>query len=423
MNARSEMLDLGKAARAAARDLARLKPEAKDRALHAIADALDTRCEEVLQANARDLAAARNAGLSEVLTDRLLITSERMAAFAGGVRAIAELPDPIQGEFDVRVLPNGLKIGKQRVPLGVIGVIYESRPNVTLDIAALCLKSGNACILRGGKESLHSNKALARLVQEAISGAGVPSGAVQFVESTDRALVSEMLQMREHIDLLIPRGGAELVRFVAEHATIPTVTGGVGVVHTYVARTADLDKIVPIVYNAKVQRPTVCNALDCLLIDAEIAPRILPAIAAELGRGEVELRCDTRAMSLLGPLKDGRVEAATPDDWGQEFLSLVLAVKVVDSMEEALAHIDEYGSGHTEAILTEDDSEATQFLDTVDAAAVIVNASTRFTDGGQFGLGAEVAISTNKLHARGPMGLRELTSYKWVVQGNGQVRS
>jgi glutamate-5-semialdehyde dehydrogenase len=422
-NIHSEMLNLGQGARAAARELARLNPEVKDYALHAIADALDIRCEEVLEANARDLAIGRKAGLSEVLLDRLLITSERLVAFAEGVRAIAELPDPIEGRFDVRVLPNGLKIGKQRIPLGVIGVIYESRPNVTLDIAALCLKSGNACILRGGKEAVHSNKALAHLVQEAIAGAGVPPEAVQFVESTDRALLSEMLQMREHIDLLIPRGGAELVRFVAEHATMPTVTGGIGVVHTYVARTADFEKVVPIVYNAKVQRPTVCNALDCLLVDAEIAPRILPAIAAELGRDEVELRCDARAMSLIGPLQGVRVEAATPDDWGKEFLSLVLAIKVVDSMEEALVHIDDYGSGHTEAILTEDDSEAALFLDVVDAAAVIVNASTRFTDGSQFGLGAEVAISTNKLHARGPMGLRELTSYKWVVQGNGQVRS
>ena len=309
------------------------------------------------------------------------------------------------------------------MPLGVIGAIYESRPNVTVDISVLCLKSGNAVILRGGSEAIHSNTVLARMVRDSIAQAGVPQDAVQFVDSTDRALVERMLSMKEHIDLMIPRGGADFIRFVGEKAQMPVVTGGVGVCHTYVDVDADVENAVAIAYNAKVQRPTVCNALDTLLVHSGVAPVYLPAIAQEWAKAGVEMHCDLRALSILGPSEVLNLKPAIDEDWGMEFLSLTAAVKVVDSLEEALEHIERYGSGHSEAIITEDYSKAMRFLDDVDAAVVYVNASTRFSDGSQFGLGAEVAISTNKMHARGPMGLRELTSYKWTVLGTGQVRS
>ncbi len=413
---------LGLQARAAARKLARLSTDVKNKALLNIADALAERQDELLAANKLDCGSGKASDSSEALLDRLLLNPERLASMAAEVRNVASLPDPVGEEFDVRTLPNGLILGRRRVPLGVIGVVYESRPNVTVDIASLCLKSGNAVILRGGSEAIHSNSALAGLVRSAISAAGVPRDAVQFIESTDRSLVGQMLRMRDHIDLLIPRGGADLVRRVAEEATMPAVTGGVGVCHTYVDRSADLKQAVDIAFNAKVQRPTVCNALDTLLVHSQAAPRYLPELArAWLGAG-VEIHADRRAMSILGPSEDRRILPATQEDWGQEFLSLTGAIKVVDSLDEAMEHIETYGSGHSEAILTEDYSAAMRFLNEVDAAVVLVNASTRFTDGAQFGLGAEVAISTNKLHARGPMGLRELTSYKWTVLGSGQVR-
>ena len=324
--------------------------------------------------------------------------------------------------FDMGTLPNGLMAGKKRVPLGVIGSVYESRPNVTVDISALCLKSGNACILRGGSEAVHSNTALATLIRGAVAEAGAPEDGVQFIDNTDRALVESMLQMREYIDLLIPRGGADLIKYVAERATMPVVTGGIGVCHTYADKSADLDKAVQIAYNAKVQRPTVCNALDSLLVHSELAPKYLPLIAREWAKAGVEMRCDRRALSILGPVEGLNVTPADEEDWGKEFLALIAAVKVVDSLDEALEHIEKHGSGHSEAIIAEDYTSAMRFLDDVDAAAVYVNASTRFTDGAQFGLGAEVGISTQKFHARGPMGLKELTSYKWIVMGSGQVR-
>ena len=393
----------------------------KDRGLEYVARALEERQAPVCEANEKDIAAGRARGHTDSFLDRLLLTPERLSAMAADVRAIAALPDPVGEEFDVRTLANGLIVGKRRVPLGVVGAIYESRPNVTIDISALCLKSGNACILRGGSEALHSNSALASLLRTALGEAGVPEGAVQFVENTDRALVQEMLQMRDTIDLLIPRGGAELVRFVAENATMPAVTGGVGVCHTYVDRSVDREMALEVVTNAKVNRPSTCNALDTLLIHSESASRLLPDLARRLGESGVELRCDARALSLLGPVEGVRVTPATADDWGTEFLDLILSVRVVDSLEEALGHIEGYGSGHSEAVVTSDYAVAMRFLNEVDAAAVFVNASTRFTDGARFGLGAEVAISTNKFHARGPMGLRELTSYKWVIHGNGHV--
>jgi glutamate-5-semialdehyde dehydrogenase len=322
----------------------------------------------------------------------------------------------------MRTLPNGLQIGRKRVPLGVIGAIYESRPNVTIDISVLCLKSGNAIILRGGKEAINSNSALAKIVQEAATRAGVPDGAVQFVENTDRTLINHMLKMEDIIDLIIPRGGAELIRFVSGNASMPVVSGGIGVCHTYVDKSADVDKAVAVAFNAKVQRPTVCNALDTLLVHADIAQRYLPLVAAEWAKAGVEMHCEQQALSILKENPSLKLVPATDEDWGKEFLSLVAAVKVVDSLDEALKHIECSGSGHSEAILTEEYQAAMRFLDEVDAACVYVNASTRFTDGGQFGLGAEVGISTQKLHARGPLSLKELTTYKWIIFGSGQVR-
>jgi len=338
------------------------------------------------------------------------------------VLTVAALPDPVGEIFEMRTLPNGLQIGKKRVPLGVIGAIYESRPNVTIDISVLCLKSGNAIILRGGREAIHSSSALARVVHEAATKAGVPDGAVQFIENTDRALVNHMLTMSDVIDLIIPRGGANLIRFVKETAAMPVVAGGIGVCHTYVDRSADIDKAVAIAFNAKVQRPTVCNALDTLLVHSDVAKRYLPLIAAEWAKAGVEIHCDERAMSILQADSSLKLVRATDEDWGKEFLSLVAAVRIMNSLDEALEHINCYGSGHSEAIITEEYGAAMRFLNEVDAACVYVNASTRFTDGGQFGLGAEVGISTQKMHARGPLGLRELTSYKWIIFGNGQVR-
>jgi glutamate-5-semialdehyde dehydrogenase len=413
----------GQAARAASRKLARLSTAVKDRALLNIADALKGRAGEILSANAKDLQAGKQNNLSDALLDRLMLDASRLEAMSEDVRAVAALPDPVGETFDMRTMSNGLQVGRRRVPLGVIGAIYESRPNVTVDISALCLKSGNAVILRGGSEAIHSNTALARVVRDSIAQAGVPQDAVQFIDSTDRALVERMLAMKEHIDLMIPRGGADFIRFVGEKAQMPVVTGGIGVCHTYVDRDANIENAVAIAYNAKVQRPTVCNALDTLLVHAEVAPRYLPAIAQEWAKAGVEMHCDLRALSILGPSEAFNLRPSTEEDWGKEFLSLTAAVKVVDSLDEALEHIERYGSGHSEAIVTEDYSKAMRFLDEVDAAAVFVNASTRFVDGSQFGLGAEVAISTNKMHARGPMGLRELTSYKWTVLGTGQVRS
>ncbi|MFH0942457.1 MAG: glutamate-5-semialdehyde dehydrogenase [Chloroflexota bacterium] len=417
-----ELEAIGRAAKAAARRLAYLPTGIKNQALHNLSQDLRERTGEILKANELDYRAGEAQGLSEALLDRLLLSEERLKAIAEDVLAVAALPDPVGEMFDMRTLANGLQIGRKRVPLGVIGAIYESRPNVTVDISALCLKSGNAAILRGGKEAVNSNTILARLVQRAAERAGVPHGAVQFIENTDRALVDEMLKMRGYIDLLIPRGGAGLIKFVAENAAMAVVTGGIGVCHCYVDRTADLAKAVAIADNAKVQRPTVCNALDCLLVNAGVAADYLPRIAAAWAKAGVEMHCDRRAMAILKGNASLKLKAATEQDWGKEFLSLVAAVKVVDSLDEALAHIEGYGSGHSEAIITEDYSAAMRFLNEVDAACVYCNASTRFTDGGQFGLGAEVGISTQKMHARGPLGLKELTSYKWLIFGSGQVR-
>ena len=416
------LLEQGKTAQRAARTLAGLSTQVKNQALLNIAQALETEQRTILEGNQADYQSAQADGMNEAMLDRLLLTPERLTGMAKDVRVVAALPDPVNEVIDRRTLDNGLEVERRRVPLGVIGSIYESRPNVTVDIAALTLKSGNACVLRGGKESLRSNLALVGLLRRAVGEAGVSPEIIQYVDNPERSLVDAMLRMKEYINLLIPRGGPGLIKFVAEEATMPVVAGGVGVCHTYVDQTADLDKATSIIFNAKVQRPTVCNALDTVLLHAETAPGCLPAIARNLSQAGVELHCDHRALSILGPEQGLNTRPATEEDWGQEFLSLTAAIKIVDSLDEALEHIETYGSGHSEAIVTEDETAAVRFLNDVDAAAVLVNASTRFVDGGQLGLGAEVGISTQKFHARGPLGLRELTSYKWVIIGNGQVR-
>ena len=413
---------LGLAARKASRKLARLSTEDKNRVLLNLAGLLRSDQSDVLSANLSDYQEAKSDGMNDSLLDRLLLTSERLNSTADEVQRVAELTDPIGEVIETNSQPNGLITSRRRVPLGVVGSIYEARPNVTVDIFGLCLKSGNACILRGGKETIRSNTALVTMLRKALSDAGVTTDAVQFVDNPDRALVDHLLKMNEYIDLLVPRGGASLVKFVAENATMPAVTGGIGVCHTYVDRAADLKMAAEIVHNAKVRRPSICNALDTVLVHSEIAADGLRLIAKELTASGVELHCDNRALSILGPDAPDLTMPANEDDWGKEFLSLTAAVKVVDSLDDALEHIETYGSGHSEAIITEDDAAATRFLDKVDAAAVYVNASTQFTDGGQFGLGAEVGISTQKFHARGPMGLKELTSYKWVIVGKGHVR-
>ncbi len=399
----------------------------KDRVLHALAEALENeeRQAEVLTANQLDVEAARRTGLGDAMIDRLKLTPARLSGMAAGVRDVAALPDPIGETFEMRRLPNGLHVGKRRTPIGVIGVIYESRPNVTVDVAALCLKTGNAVILRGGKETLNSNRALVSLIRTVYADAGLPEGTLQWISSPDRRLVMEMLRLDEYIDMIIPRGGPGLHRLARENATIPVITGGIGVCHLYVEPSARLEQAVEVVFNAKVQRPTVCNALDTLLVHREVAARFLPMVARRLAAADVELRCDSESLQILRQdslAPSWRLVPAQAEDYGKEFLSLVLAIKLVSGLEEAIDHIERYGTGHSDGILTEDYSHAQRFVEAVDSAAVYVNASTRFTDGGQFGLGAEVAISTQRLHARGPMGLQELTTYKWVIFGQGHVR-
>jgi glutamate-5-semialdehyde dehydrogenase len=421
-NAITELKAKGKAAKEASRRLAYLSTDIKNKALQNIAADLRGKTKEIIAVNKLDLKQASANGINETMQDRLLMNEARLEDIAKDVLVMAGLPDPVGEVFDMRTMPNDLLIGKKRVPLGVIGAMYESRPNVTIDISALCLKSGNAVILRGGKEAFNSNLALVKLVQQAISRAGVPEGAVQFVENTDRALVGEMLKLNQYIDLMIPRGGAPFVKYVIENAAMPVVAGGIGVCHTFVDSSADMEKAVAIVYNAKVQKPSVCNALDTILVHQVVAEEYLPDVAKELAKAGVELHCDKAAMKILKPESGLKLKAAVQEDWGKEFLSLTAAIKVVDSLDDALAHIAKYGSGHSEAIITEDYSSGMRFLNEVDAACVYINASTRFTDGSQFGLGAEVGISTQKFHARGPLGLKELTSYKWIIFGSGQVR-
>lgn len=417
----SELEALGRAAKQAARMLATLSTEVKNAALLAIADALVDHEDEILRANTEDLERGRDAGLPPNVMDRLALNHDRLLGIASDVRTVAQLPDPVGEVFEMRTLPNGMMVGKMRVPFGVIAAVYENRPNVTVDIASLCLKSGNACILRGSKEAAHSNRAIGRVISAAAAAAGVPDGAIQVVESTDRAVVGELLTMRNYIDLVVPRGGEELIRFVEANATMPVLIGGIGVCHTYVDRAADLDKAVEVVHNAKTRRFSICNALDTLLVHREIAPAFLPRIADRWAEKGVEMRCDDRAQAILAGRPN--VTPVNPEtDYGKEFLALIAAVRVVDSLDEALDHIYRYSTGHSDAIVTEDYSAAMRFLREVDTAVCYVNASTQFTDGAQFGLGAEIIDSTQKLHARGPVGLREICTYKWIVFGNGHIR-
>jgi glutamate-5-semialdehyde dehydrogenase len=421
-NAISDLEEKAKAAKTAAHRMAFLSTEIKNKALHNIAADLITKRESILRANQEDYQEAESSGMNAAMLDRLMLNASRLEGISKDVLAVAALQDPVGEMFDVRTLPNGLIIGRKRVPLGVIGSIYESRPNVTIDISVLCLKSGNAVFLRGGKETIRSNKALVKVVQEAAYRAGVPEGAIQFVDNTDHTLVEHLLKMNKYIDLIVPRGGSGLIKFVAETANMPVVTGGIGVCHTYIDKDADIKQGVAIVYNAKVQRPTVCNALDAVLVHRNIAGQYLPLMAAELNKAGVELHCDEKALNILKGDASLKLKPAIEEDWGKEFLALIAAIKVVDSLDEALEHIQKYGSGHSESIVTENYSAGMRFLNEVDAACVYLNASTRFTDGGQFGLGAEVGISTQKFHARGPLGLKEMTTYKWIIFGNGQVR-
>ena len=408
----------GQAAKLAARKLVIAGTQEKNDALYAIADALIAESAQILAANAEDMASAEKNGMKKAMLDRLLLNEERLSGIAAGVREVAALKDPIGEYLSMETRPNGLIIGKKRVPLGVIGIIYEARPNVSVDCAALCLKSGNAVILRGGSEAFQTNRALVDLMRKAIASACLPEDCVSLVQDTSRASANELMGLTDYVDVLIPRGGAGLIRTIAQNAKVPVIRTGEGNCHIYVDSEADLEKAAAIVENAKCSRPSVCNAMETLLIAREAAPAFLPLVRPRLDRYGVELRCDEESAAILG----GEVTPATEEDWATEYDDYILAVKVVEGLDEALAHIARYSTGHSEAILTENYSKAQRFLNEVDAAAVYVNASTRFTDGGEFGLGAEIGISTQKMHARGPMGLGELTSTKYVIYGNGQVR-
>ena len=417
----SEIEQKAQAAKRAARRLATTSTTVKNAALNGLATALATHESEILAANARDIERGRGDGLTPAVLDRLTLTPERLAAIANDVRGVAALPDPVGESIEMRTLPNGMMVGKMRVPFGVIGAIYENRPNVTVDIASLCLKAGSATILRGGKEALQSNIVLGRVINGALAEAGVPDGAVQIIESSDRAIVAEMLTMKDYIDLVVPRGGEELIRFVEKNATMPVLIGGIGVCHTYVDADADLAKARDIVVNAKTRRYSICNALDTIIVHADVAARFLPDVARAMAEKGVELRCDDRAYAVLDGTY-GSVRAGA-EDFGKEFLALVASVAVVDSYDDAVDFIYRYSSGHSDAIVTENYSTAMRFLREVDTAVCYVNASTQFTDGAQFGMGAEIIDATQKFHARGPVGLREICTYKWIVFGDGQIRA
>ena len=415
----NNLIEMGKAAKAASRQLAILTTTEKNGALNAIADELVAQADKVLAQNGLDIEDGRSRNLSEAILDRLLLTNGRLQSLAADIRQIATLPDPVGEEMDSKVLPNGIKLSRRRIPIGVLGVIYEARPNVTIDIASLCLKTGNAVILRGGSETLRSNLALVEVIQAALAKVGVPAAAVQYIDNPDRALVAELLRLDEYVDMIIPRGGAGLHKLCREQSSIPVITGGIGICHIYVDDSADLARAVDIVENAKVQRPSVCNALDTVLVNPAIAAEFLPQMATRLAESKVELRADAGSLEILG---SNAAVAAGADDFDQEWLGLILGVKIVADLDEAIAHIHAHSTEHSDSILSNNLAHATQFVNEVNSSAVYVNASTRFTDGGQFGLGAEVAVSTQKLHARGPMGLTELTTYKWIGIGDGHIR-
>ena len=415
----TELQNMGARAKAAARVLATAGAK-KDRALLAIADALEARHGEILAANRLDLEAAKADGMSASMLDRLTLTESRVMEMARGVRQVAAQADPVGRVLEGGVRPNGLKIEKVTVPLGVIGMIYEARPNVTSDAAALCLKAGNAVILRGGREAIQSNRAIAEIMRAAMKEAGLPEDSVQLVQDTTRESAVALMGLTEYLDVLIPRGGAGLIRSVVENSRVPVIETGAGNCHVYVDESADLDMAAEIIFNAKTSRPSVCNAIETILVHSAVAEKALPLIRARLEEKQVQLRACERALKILG--ESERVIPAVESDWATEFSDYILAVKIVDSLDETLSHIAKYSSGHSEAIVTKSYENAVRFQAEVDSAAVYVNASTRFTDGGEFGLGAEIGISTQKLHARGPMGVKELTSVKFLISGNGQVR-
>lgn len=404
-------------AKRAAAKLAVTSTDVKNKALLAMAQALLEHQQEVLAANSCDMQQAAAKGMKSSMLDRLKLTAERIEGMADGLRQVAALPDPVGNVLDGKTLPNGLSVTKVRVPIGVIGIIYEARPNVTADAAGLCLKSGNAVILKGGSEAMESNKTVANILSEAAVQAGMPEGAIQFIDTSDRQAVQDLIHMNGLVDVVIPRGGAGLIKMVVMNATVPVIETGAGVCHTYVDASADVDMAVKIAYNAKVQRPSVCNAMETLLVHQDIAAEFMPAMLAKYAEVKVEIRGDEAVQAF-----DSNVVPATAEDWATEYGDLRLSVKIVASIEEAMEHIARFGTGHSECIVTNDYSQAQLFQKTVDAAAVYVNASTRFTDGNEFGFGAEIGISTQKLHARGPMALPELTSTKYLICGNGQIR-
>ncbi len=417
MSIREEIIKQAEKSKIAAGQMANISTEKKNSALYKIAAGLLERSEEILEANKKDMEKAKNKNLSKAFLDRLSLDENRIKGIAEGLKEVAELADPIGDILEMNRRPNGLQIGKMRVPLGVIGIIYEARPNVTVDAAALCIKSGNSVILRGGSSAINSNKKLAEIISENIKKAGLPAKAVQLIQTTDRKAVKELLTLNEYLDLLIPRGGAELINRVVNESKIPVIQTGVGNCHIFVDESADLQMAAKITENAKTSRPAVCNAAESLLIHENIAEDFIPKIVKVLSKHQVEIRGDKTAVNIDDSIKD-----AEESDWDKEYLDYIISLKVVDDLEEAINHINKYGTRHSEAIVTENYTNSQRFLNEVDAAAVYVNASTRFTDGNMFGLGAEIGISTQKMHARGPMGLKELTSTKYVVYGQGQRR-
>jgi len=417
MTLQDEIKLLAKEARDASRTLAQVPTTVKNALLRGMADALVAASADLMAANELDLQAGREKGLSDAMLDRLRLDEVRIGGMAGGLREVAELPDPVGEVTGMWRRPNGIQVGRMRIPLGVIGIIYESRPNVTADAAGLCLKSGNAVVLRGGSEAIHSNRAIAEVLKRELAAKGLPSGALQLVGTTDRAAVTELLKQEDYIDLIIPRGGESLIRFVSEHSRIPVIKHYKGVCHTFIDASADFDMAEKICINAKVQRPGVCNAMETLLIHRDVAKQFVPRIARVLGELGVELRGCPETCSLASGIKP-----AVEEDWGAEYLDLILAVKVVGNLDEAIAHIQQYSSLHTEVIVTSDYPNSQRFLREINSSVVMVNASSRFSDGQQFGLGAEIGISTTKLHSFGPMGLEDLTTRKFIVFGEGQVR-
>lgn len=418
MDYKKEVLEKAKAAKEAARLLANVSSDVKNKALYGMAKAIDENKSQISSANEIDIKAAKEAKLSTALVDRLLLNDKRISGMSEGLRQVASLNDPVGEIIEENPRPNGLMIRKVCVPLGLIGIIYESRPNVTCDAAGLCLKAGNAVLLRGGSEAINSNKAIVKILSEAAAKERLPEGCIQFIDTVDRKAVMEMIKLNDFIDVIIPRGGEEMIKNIVSNSTVPVISHGKGVCHTYVDDKADLRMAEEICFNAKVQRPGVCNAMETLLVHKNIAPQFLPFMLKKYQAAKVEVRGCKNTKAMLSDIKD-----ASEEDWSTEYLDLIISVKVVESLQEAIEHISRYGSMHSEAIVTGDQKHAGKFLKEVDASAVYWNASTRFTDGGEFGMGAEIGISTQKLHARGPMGLKELTSFKFIIYGTGQIRS